>query len=316
MSNRSHHSACAHCARVVLFLFLIALAPTPHALLAQTTVTRDVVAGSGGTTASGRYSLRGTVSQTAAARVASSSSDRHDIGFWYRAYQTEVVARVSIPHLEAEVGTRVTVPITLTTTASRTPFFERSYRARIRFNGTLLRASGSTPACTWEEDDCVLELTGVARQDGVLAELEFIVALGNAESTPIAIESFEWGQKREDERITTYRDNGELTLLGVCREGGEIRLIRSGSFLSRLRVWPNPVTTQGTAEVVSAETGPVTVLLVDMLGNTVATLVDQHAEAQRLYQVALDLSGISSGSYHLVYITPSQRSSQRLLIMQ
>jgi hypothetical protein len=314
MSSHLPRNASRRCGTALLLLFGTFLLASPSS--AQTTISRDVVAGGSGTTSSGGHSVRGTVSQTAVGRLTHASTDRHDVGFWYRAYQPEVIARVSFPLLEAEVGTRVTIPLLLTTTTARKPFFERPFRARVRFNGTLLHPAGSTPPCAYDGDDCVIEISGVASGDGTIAALEFIVALGNAERTPLVIESFEWYAKHEDERIATTRENGELALLGVCREGDEIRLIRSGAFLSRLRAWPNPVTSSGTVEFVSAETGPVSVLLVDMLGNTVATLVERNAEAQRLYQVAIDLENISSGSYHLVYITPSQRISQRLLIMQ
>jgi hypothetical protein len=314
MVSSTHGLAPGLCARALLFLLApILFSVTLHA---QTQITRDVVAGGGGTTSSGGHTVRGTVSQTAVGRLTHASNERHDVGFWYRAYQPEVVARVSIPSLEAEVGTRVTIPVRLTTSESRKPFFERPFRARIRFNGTLLHAVGSTPACTYDEDDCLIDISGTATADGTIAELEFIVALGNAESTPLVIESFEWQPKHEDERIATTREHGELKLLGVCRVGNEIRLIRSGAFLSRMRAWPNPISRAGTVEYVSAESGPITLLLVDMLGNTITTLVETDVEAQRLYQVEIDLENIPSGSYHLVYITPSQRMTQRLLIMQ
>jgi hypothetical protein len=296
---------------------MIGSIPSGMELHAQTTVTRKVIAGGGGTTASSGHTIRGTLSQTAVGRLTyGSSADRHNVGFWYWALRPEVVTRVSIPQLQAEPGTRLMIPLNLETGPTLAPFIPRPFRARIRFNHTLLHAAGSTPACTYDNNDCVIEINGIATvEDGVIAEMEFIVALGNAESTPLTIEEFTWEQKGE-ERIATVREHGELQLLGVCREGDQIRLIRSGSFASRIRIWPNPVAERATLEFVSAETGPVEIRLVDMLGNDVAELVTAEAKAEQLYRLELDLGAVASGSYVLVYSTPSGKMTQRLLVTQ
>jgi hypothetical protein len=305
-----------HVALAVPLLLALAILTGGTTLRAQTVVIRSVVAAGSGSSASAGHSVRGTVSQTGVGRLLHGGDARHDVGFWYKAYQPEVIARVSIPKLEAEIGTRITVPLRLTMGATRSPFLPRSFRARVRYNHTLMRPAGSTPGCSYDGGDCVLEITGQATQEGTIAELEFIVALGDAESTPITIESFDWQMQREDERITTVLEHGSLTLLGVCRVNGELRLIRSGAMVSRVRVWPNPISRSGSLEYVSAETGPIEIHLVDLLGNDIATLLSTDAEAQRLYQVDIDLSQVPSGSYHLVYITPSQRIAQRLLVTQ
>ncbi|MEP7220795.1 MAG: T9SS type A sorting domain-containing protein [Bacteroidota bacterium] len=281
---------------------------------AQTTLTRSVISGGGGTVSDSAHHLRGTLSQTAAGRAIRNIDDRHDAGFWYWAYRPEFVAHVSIPHLQAEVGTRLTVPIHLSVSGTRRPFLPRAFHARISFNHTLLRAAGSTPACTSTDHNCTLEIDGTATtMDGNIAELEFIAVLGDSESTALTIEEFEW-TKSNDERIATVREPGVFDLLGVCRAGGEIRLIRSGAFASRLRVWPNPVADRATMEFVAAESGPVSIRLVDLLGNDVARLAAADAEAERLYSSEIDLRGIPSGPYMLVYTTPTAVMTQRLLI--
>jgi hypothetical protein len=301
-------------AAAITILLIGGLRDMPE-LRAQTSIIRKVVGGGGGTTASSGHIIRGTFSQTAVGRMIHNGSDRHDVGFWYWAYQPEVIARVSIPHVDAEAGTRLTIPMTLTVDETRKPFLPRAFRARVRFNRTLLHQTGATPPCDPGVDGCVIEINGVANADGTIAEMEFVTALGDSEATPLAFEEFEWEQKGE-ERIATAKDDGEMRLLGVCREGGQIRLIRSGAFASRIRVWPNPATDHAMVEYVAAESGTISIRLVDLYGNEVARLLESDVEAQRLYQAEIDLDAVPSGSYTVVYSTPTQTTTQRLLITQ
>jgi hypothetical protein len=259
--------------------------------------------------------MRGSISQTAVGRLDRGSGDQHDVGFWYWAYRPEATVKVSIPHVQAEVGTRITMPLTLTVTSSKTDFLPRAFHARIRFNRTILRQGSGTPPCDATTGDCVIEIDGTATAEGPIAQMEFITALGDSEGTPLTIEEFTWQQKGE-ERIATARENGDVTLLGICRQGGQIRLIKSGEFASRVRVWPNPATTRTTLEYVAAEAGPVTIRLVDLFGNDVTKLVSTDVEAERLYQTEIDLSQIPSGSYTLVYSTPTQMLTQHLIVTQ
>ena len=73
---------------------------------------------------------------------------------------------------------------------------------------------------------------------------------------------------------------------------------------------------EAMAMFVAAETGPVVVRVVDMLGNEVARLVDAEAEAERLYSSDIDLKQIPSGSYVVVFTTPTGVVTQRLMITQ
>lgn len=283
---------------------------------AQTTQTRQVMSGGGGTTASTGHIVQGTLSQTASGRMVRGTDDRHDVGFWYHAYRPDVVTTVTIPHLSAEVGTHLTVPLQLTVGSTPAPFGPRAFHARIRFNHTLLRAAGTTPTGTFSGDTCRIEFDGTAEQGAtVLKEFEFVAALGDSEATPIAIETFEW-QHTGEERIGVVREDGDLTLLGVCRAGGQVRLIRSGAFATRISVMPNPASVHTTVTYVSAEAGSSELRIVDLLGTVVARIPAGTLEAERLYRQELDLSGIATGSYVLVLATPSGVISQPLLVTQ
>ncbi len=299
------------CAIACLMVCLLA----PAVLPGQTIIKRHVVASGGGSASGAAHGVRGTISQTSAGRMVHDGGQPHDLGFWYWAYRPTVTTVVSIPRIDAEIGTRITLPVTLSTSPGPTPFTPRPFHARIRFNHTLLHPAGATGACTADTGDCVIQLDGIAQSDnGVIANLEFVVALGDSEATAVTIDEFVW-EKKGEERIATTREHGEVRLLGVCRSGGQVRLITTaGSFASRVRLSPNPAHGSTVLEYVASEDGPVSVRLVDLLGNDVVRLVETSAEAARLYRVDADLSGIASGTYMVVYSTPTQIITERLVI--
>ncbi len=283
----------------------------------QTTVTRRVVSGSGGTAGSSGHTVSGTLSQTAAGRLTREvQGRRHDVGFWYRAYPPEVVTTVSLPDIETNVGTRLSVDLHLKTEKSRDSereFLPRRFTARIRFNGTLLRPINGSPDCSYDGDDCVLEISGIAQmEEGTIATLEFITALGNAESTVLEIESFEWDRMGE-ERITVLREHGSMLLPDVCRVGDEIRLVTSGA-AAKLTLWPNPASEIATLEYTPNETGPVDISFVNVLGTEVVRFVDEEAEADHIYRAEFDLTTISAGTYFVVLRMRSETVTRRLVI--
>lgn len=295
-------------------IVLLCIALTDRAAFGQNTVTREVVSGGGGTTGSPGHIVRGTLSQTGIGRLTHGNADRHDAGFWYWAYQPEVVSTVSIPEIEANVGNRITIPLQVITPQVRGTFFPRAFRARIRFNSSLLHLAAGGPACSYDLNDCVIEVTGISQNGNeTIAELEAITALGNAEKTDLVIEEFEWERRAEERTVVTKRD-GELRLLDVCREGDQIRLITAGGAASRLRVWPNPAGPRATLEFVSNESGPVEIRLVGMIGSEAARLVAKEIEADRIYHTEIDLSDIPSGSYMVVYRSATKTLIERLLI--
>lgn len=283
---------------------------------AQTIVSREVVAGGGGTLRGGERIVRGTLSQTAVGVLARpDASELQFAGFWHRAYRPEAVTTLSLPRIETTTRSRVVVELRLETTGNRSPFTPRPFTIRIRFNSTLLHPLEGTPACSYDGDDCIIEISDTARlENGVIARIPFITALGNAESTPLRIESVEW-DKRGEERIRVEKIDGELLLLDVCREGEEVRTIRSGP-VARLAIHPNPTSGDATLDLTPNESGPVTIRLVDPLGAERLRFPTVSVEAGRHYPLQLSLSSLPSGVYTLLVQTPSGLSTKQLIIQQ
>lgn len=283
------------------------------------TIIRDVNGSGGIRMASASMRMHGTVSQTAIGRLRRPNGARHNVGFWYWAKRNEAYACVRLPIAEAEVGTVLTIPLLLEQANGLPESGALRYHARIRFNGSLLKPMNGTPACSWDGDYCVIDVEGAvtpeALETGILAELQFMAMLGNSESTPLEIESFNWLGAGE-RYIRTELKPGQFNLLGVCRVNGEIRLLHAGGPSARLRVWPNPASDQLNIEFISKEEGTARLTLVDALGRDVVDLAEQQVEAVTMYSLDVDISSIASGSYFLVLRTPSQVKTLRLTIQQ
>lgn len=282
---------------------------------AQTIVLRDVVAGGGGTTGNGTHMVRGTLSQTAVGRLThGAAAARHDVGFWYWAYKVGAVTTVSLPEIETNTATKIRVALSVEGSEPTFPFLPRPFTARIRFNHTLLHPIEATPACTYDGNDCVIEISGVATTlNGILAELDFITALGDAESTPLEIVDFQWEQTGDRNRVVVTKRHGSLTLLDVCRVDGEIRLVHSAS-AARLAVYPNPARDAARIDFTAGEAGPVEIRLVDLLGTTVTSVRHEAVEPNRLYTADLELGSMPSGAYMIVVTTASGRLTERFMI--
>ncbi len=269
----------------------------------------------GGWTSSGEHRVGGSLSQSAAGLLAPGAATTAGIGFWHRP-TTSARAVVRIPEISAEVGTRLTIPVILESSEGLLRYGPRSFRLKLRYNRSLLDPDPiRTPICQIEGNDCVMEVSGQVSGALVdtIARLEFTAMLGDAESTPLAIDTIIW-ERRAERRFEASTINGLFTLLGVCREGDRIRLIHTGPPASRLALYPNVTAGPLTLNFLSAESLPVTISLVDPLGREGRVVYSAPTEASRLYQVNVDLGDLSSGSYFMVMQGGETRIVERVQI--
>ncbi len=289
---------------------------TPLLLSAQSEIRRGtIVAGLGSiTTESGR--LHGSLAQSVAGISSNGPSRAFRFGLWHRAIAPSAELLVSLPERAAHSGTELTIPLEIVEV--RGPFgdVERSFTARIRYNASLLEPLTPGVVCLRVGDTCYLDIAGTARvAPGTIAEVRFRATLGNDTTTLLEVVEAAFEPVGE-EVIRTNRRAGRFTLLGVCREGGEVRLIRTAPTAARITLYPNPVRTSAAITFASVESGPTTLSLVDATGNEVAVLATFDADPERLYDITTGLDGIAGGSYMLICRTPSETLTERLLIIR
>ena len=275
-------------------------------LIAQTQLQRKTLS-SGAVRAQGAAGkVYGTLGQTVVGKAKSSSELAK--GFWYRV--PKAAASVVVPSGEGEIGTRVTVPVILAASRNLLPAGPRDIVVTLRYNRTVLVSKGTYPV-RFDGDDALLTIaTQVQDSIGIIAEIPFLVALGNAEKSAIHIESVEWPASPF---IRTTRTDGEFTVLGICKEGDSIRLIKRGTGTGIIGIVPMPVTTQATITFSAGQEGVYKVIVVDAFGREYATLAHARFAAGR-HTVDMPAGLVPSGQYHVVLLTERETHSRAMVI--
>ncbi len=295
----------------LLFLLLLSCS----VICTGQTINRSVMGSGGGSSTNGTNTLRGTVSQTAIGRIAQSQA-RHSVGFWYNASQiirsSGFGSVVVLPSVEVPIGQSVKVPLILEQSSHLLETSARTFTAVITFNASLLEPIGSTFPYKRTGNKGELTVTGMVTDTaGVLAEMEFTAKLGDAERTPLTIQSFLWN---ETNRVKIITKNGDLHLTGICDAGDTSRLIKRTGAAALIRAYPNPAVNVSTIEYQLSERGLTSVYLVDAQGKTLASLYQTDNAMPGHFSFDADMQLIPSGSYFLILKTPNEIFSKRFMI--
>ena len=295
----------------LIFGFLL-LQPTSSP--AQGRIERGVIGSGGGVVAGGSGRLHGTFSQSLAGRSASEAFAR--FGFWHQAAAPAFETVIHLPHVEAPVGTRLTIPLSIQSVDGNVQSVRRDFTALIRYNASLLDPLTPGVSCLRVGETCFLEVRGTADlRPGIIAEIEYIAKLGTDTGTALELVEFAWeGGGEELHRV--IRLDGFFRLLDVCREGDAVRLIHAGSSGARITVNPNPLRTVGQIEFISVEAGYTSFTLVDVTGTEVARVGRIDSDPDQLYRLPIATEELPSGAYTLLCRTPSETLTTSILITE
>jgi len=222
-------------------------------------------------------------------------------------------ATVRLPSLDASPGDLVTILLEIPGSNNLANSCAREYTAQIRFNKTLLKPVGTTPGGVVQGNDRVLTLSGdrdSATPTGALARLDFVVALGNAASTPLTIETFQWD--RGD--VATTLQNGELRLSNLCREG-DLRLVNGDGTFGLKQARPNPASSVVEIEYGIVESGRTRLSITDIEGREVARPVDADMTPGQ-YVLRYDVSSLPSGLYFCTLLTPTDQRREKMMVVR
>jgi len=177
---------------------------------------------------------------------------------------------------------------------------------------TVLQPIAYLPECdVSNSDECTITVTGQMKQSsGVMINIDFLVRLGSVESSPLVIESFKWVDQQD---AYILKKDGELDVLGICREGDTIRTVRKSIEAGLLASYPEPAGAQSLINYNLSENGYTKLSLSNNLGSEILTIFDGIAKAGN-YSTLVDLTNFSSGIYHINLITPTERFSRKLMI--
>ncbi len=222
----------------------------------------------------------------------------------------DAAATLATDTLGAAAGEIVRIPIRLRD-AENVEFTRASaFTTELRFRASLLVPFGATPEGRIEGDERIIPLDNLPVMpdaEGVLERFEFLAVLGDAESTPLALQN----SAAIGADFPVLESPGHFRLRDICREGGD-RLFDASGILHLGQNGPNPFNASTVIAFETIEKGSVQLYVLDMLGRRVRTLVDETLEPG-VYQRMLDLGEYSSGSYFCVLVTAT---AQRMIRIQ
>jgi len=234
-------------------------------------------------------------------------------------------------------GQRIAVPILLRTAQNLPESEATTLTGTVRFDKSLLFPTGvrskdgaliakpTTGSATTEGrmvssvidgNDRVVtfEITNTpvpASAPDTLGFLDATVMLGSTLSTPITFDTVFWS---DGNAIATAR-NGTFALEGYCQEGGDRLLKVNGTFGIR-SVTPNPFNPATEIVFETVEDGPTSLVIHDLQGRTVETLVDRERLPIQAHARTWDAGRFPSGIYYAILTTPTQRSVYRLVLVK
>lgn len=263
----------------------------------------------GGVSTTSSFTMRSSLGQAFIGRPKTTATIQ-GVGFWYRP-QRAAGATVAIPATEGEIGTRVSIPVMLTQSSRLVVAGPRGFTIKVRYNNTVLVYKGAFPVTT-EGGENIVTITGTVRDTvTVLADLDFLVTLGNAERTDMIIDDVQW---QGTTSMATDRVNGIFQALGVCKEGDIVRLIHRKSSTAITGIAPQPAIDNIDVNVILGTDGPMSLHIIDLAGTSVAMLVyDEKAKAGK-HSFTFDISHLISGSYYMVMQTSHQLHTATMIV--
>jgi hypothetical protein len=202
---------------------------------------------------------------------------------------------VALPILAAAPGEHVVVPLMLRDSRDLDRAGRHSFSATIRLDAGILLPVDTASAGVVVDGQRIIHLNGLRPSGmaaGTLAWLEFVAVGEGADSTVLALESFEWNGSGVE--MTTQ--HGLFRLLPVAAE--------NPLSLSLGPYYPNPVSSSVQIEYSLIEEGKTELTLADNTGRHIATLIDEPMKPGR-YSLRFATDGLPSGLYFLALQTPT-----------
>jgi hypothetical protein len=201
-------------------------------------------------------------------------------------------------------GERVTIPLVLTS-STNLKVGTTHYKAQLRFNRSVLTPLFTIQASAFELTDRVITISSSrisSLTQGMLIDLPFTVTLGDTPCTMVHLDSLIW---LDDQVRVTLQDQDCEICVNVCREGGT-RLFSATGRVNLFQNRPNPFNAMTVIDYEIIENGSTRLIVMDMYGRTVATLVDGEIAPGR-YAVSFEASKLPSGTYMTILETPTRR---------
>lgn len=221
-------------------------------------------------------------------------------------------ATIEIGTAEAKTGETIQIPVKLSGYKNLDPA-HKHILTTLTYNYSVLEPIGDTPTGTINNDLREIQLTLPVMPDanGVLTNLQFKVMLGTSERIPLLLTN----TKTEAGDVTFTEKNGEFVVTNVCINGDEKRLFDPKGQAQILSISPNPGNGQTKITFETQEEGMHLITVYSNVGVKIAELVHKVLQPG-IYEVVFDTGIISSGSYYIIYTTPTKVITQPLGVLK
>jgi hypothetical protein len=225
------------------------------------------------------------------------------------ASKANAYATIQVGSLESYPGDTIEIPITMTNKSNLEIVGITSLNTELSFNPTLLSPIGYSPELI-DASTSKIKLTNLPITQNEIAKIKFVVGLGNAESSPLNLISYESiGGSAKIETLP-----GTFKLLGICPEGGN-RLLNPTGKIDIVSIKPNPSDNEIEVELELAEKTGYKLIIVNSSGQTVKEIIRTNT-IKGLTLENIEISNLASGVYNLILQTESERISKMFLILK
>jgi len=172
----------------------------------------------------------------------------------------------------------------------------------LEFDPTILEPLANYPNDSFDSEKRVisveLPLSGQLIESGVLANLDFRVALGMDSISRLMIKNLSY---IGDYKLMVEAANGEVKINGLCEEGGH-RLFDGRGILRIGDIAPNPVISNSEVTIDLAESTHTNISIMDYQGKIVGSLRDDFM-TKGSHVIDININSLPQGMYHLIVRT-------------
>lgn len=210
-------------------------------------------------------------------------------------------ALIEVGIVEGRTGENIQLPIYVKNAANLRAV-HRNIIATIEYNYSLLEPIGTTPKGSIINDFRQIEviIPIIENSNNFTHNLEFKAMLGTAEATQIHLLDV----RVAEGQANFNKDDGEFRLTNVCLSG-EPRLFNPKGIAQVISITPNPAYDRISLTFESQEQGNHTITIYSTIGEKVLEVINQNIQPG-VYQLDINIEQLASGSYLLLYKTPTK----------
>jgi hypothetical protein len=225
--------------------------------------------------------------------------------------QTPTIS-ISIPDLEARAGEIINLPIILEDTLNMHKLVANGMTAKIEFNSYVMLPTKELAEIHLNQGLITFNEFDVNKNIGdTLAMMPFSIMLGDKEVSPILFSEI----TAKDKMLLINTKPGSLKLIDLCEDGGK-RFFNPDGIVGISNLSPNPAENRIQIDFSVIEAGYTEITLVNMLGQTVATLFAEDISDFQDRQIIQDISEIGSGQYILQFKTPTYVERRKVMVVR